>query len=296
MTPTRDLDKRVQVCVGCHVGAPPQAGIPVRDAFHDIMAAGHPRLNFEFGAFLERMPKHWDPSIDETQGPDFDVRAWAIGQVATTRAALKLLEERARASVSDKAPWPEFAEYDCYACHHQLQEETGNANWRQRRGYPGRKPGALPWATWYLPMTRALAECQGEFGSELLTQLNELEKLMHERYPDPNATATQANAIGGLLDRSLDQAVHMNRRSLGRVLADLAELDPPLTDSNWDAAVQLYLALVAFNRSHADEQVRLALGAIFEQLRFPAGYESPPTFHPEPIRAELGKVQPRLGK
>ena len=44
MRPTRELPERAAVCVGCHVGP------PGRDMNHDLIAAGHPRLNFEFAA------------------------------------------------------------------------------------------------------------------------------------------------------------------------------------------------------------------------------------------------------
>src|SRR5262249_7952802 len=44
---------RVRACAGCHVGE------PGREVNHDLIAAGHPRLNFELTAFEAAMPKHW---------------------------------------------------------------------------------------------------------------------------------------------------------------------------------------------------------------------------------------------
>jgi hypothetical protein len=32
---------------------------------HDLIAAGHPRLNFEFNAYFESLPAHWDRRTDE---------------------------------------------------------------------------------------------------------------------------------------------------------------------------------------------------------------------------------------
>ena len=55
---TRDISSRANVCVRCHVGGPD------RDVNHDLIAAGHPRLNFEFAAFMANLPKHWDNSAD----------------------------------------------------------------------------------------------------------------------------------------------------------------------------------------------------------------------------------------
>src|SRR5205823_3686488 len=45
MTDTQSLAGRAQLCARCHVGA---AGM---DVDHDLLAAGHPRLSFEFAAF-----------------------------------------------------------------------------------------------------------------------------------------------------------------------------------------------------------------------------------------------------
>ena len=57
-----DLGNQARVCAGCHVGAPPgeSHGLahPARDLNHDLMAAGHPRLTFEFTAHRANMPPH----------------------------------------------------------------------------------------------------------------------------------------------------------------------------------------------------------------------------------------------
>ena len=64
---TKDLTRRSSVCVGCHVGEHSGGGLSVRDVNHDLIAAGHPRLNFEFSASLENMPSHWNEK-DENAG------------------------------------------------------------------------------------------------------------------------------------------------------------------------------------------------------------------------------------
>ena len=82
-------------------------------------------------------------AIDEAQ-------AWRVGQVVSAEAALRLLIGRATAAKEKAQPWPEFAEYDCYACHHGLQ----GPSWRQKRGYAGRVPGSLRWNDWSRCATR----------------------------------------------------------------------------------------------------------------------------------------------
>ena len=45
---------------------------------------------------------------------------------------------------SQNGIWPEYAELDCFACHHNLV--AAKDSWRQERGYagPGRRPGNAP--------------------------------------------------------------------------------------------------------------------------------------------------------
>ncbi|HEY2881635.1 MAG TPA: multiheme c-type cytochrome, partial [Pirellulales bacterium] len=60
MKNTADIDARAKVCVGCHVGQPDADGKPWRDVNHDLIAAGHPRLNFDFAAYMATLPPHWN--------------------------------------------------------------------------------------------------------------------------------------------------------------------------------------------------------------------------------------------
>ena len=111
MNDTQSLVGRAQLCARCHVG---EAGM---DVDHDLIAAGHPRLHFEFAAFHAHMPRHWPDTKDHAGKHDFEARAWAIGQLATAHAALKLLAHRAGDAGK---PWPEFAEHDCLGAQFQI--------------------------------------------------------------------------------------------------------------------------------------------------------------------------------
>src|SRR5262249_48335933 len=140
-----------------------EGSVPVRDVNHDLIAAGHPRLNFEFAAFQANMPKHWEPTADEKK-PEYEFKSWAVGQAASAKAALDLLAYRAG---HESQPWPEFTEYGCFACHHDLgaskDKDKGYVDWRQTpEHYKGRRPGALPWGTWYFALLPAALESQGD--------------------------------------------------------------------------------------------------------------------------------------
>jgi Cytochrome c554 and c-prime len=209
-------------CVGCHVGAPPDRDYPLRDVNHDMIAAGHPRLNFEFDSYLANMPAHWRAR------PTSDGKLWSVGQVVSAQAALDLLAHRAEAG-----PWPEFAEYDCYACHHSLTSPS----WRQNARHNAR-PGSLPWGTWYFAMPRELA---GDPRA-----LADLQR--HMQFPSPARAeaATKAKAARASLDLLLPRANETLARQ--RVVDRFAKGEMKLEPS-WDAAEQMYLALLALRPS-----------------------------------------------
>ena len=92
-TYTKNVVHRVELCASCHVGQDARDGFPLRDVNHDLIAAGHPRLNFEFAAYQENQPKHWNdnkPAAAEAAA-DFPARAWALGQLVSAKAALELV-------------------------------------------------------------------------------------------------------------------------------------------------------------------------------------------------------------
>lgn len=121
MTKLFDLGERAVACAGCHVGAPadPSRGYPVRDMNHDMIAAGHPRLNFDFATYQHSLPKHWREKDDS---PEFEVRASLIGRTASLEMACRLSHDRLERSKAkeSRTPWPEFAESQCVSCHHSL--------------------------------------------------------------------------------------------------------------------------------------------------------------------------------
>ncbi len=303
---TKDPVSRANICVRCHVGGPD------RDVNHDLIAAGHPRLNFEYHAFMANLPRHWNDNRDRerlqtepqsmaTQPADYEARLWAIGQVATARAALGLLEQRVRRSTQDQltgrpeqvasvhawrqgpiAPaWPELAEYSCYSCHHDIKGPRTATNDPGRRKRP---LGSLPWGTWYFSEVQSKLFSQAGSGLPALDAAVEpVRQAMEKPVALPKEVAAQFSVNGDLVD--------LSRKSLGkrfslsdieRWLTALGELPPPET---WDEATQRYLALNALAQSHrkfAGQSKKLDYGAIDrdleamrKRLQFEPGYQSP---------------------
>ena len=143
--PTKNLVARTLKCASCHVGD------GEREVNHDLIAAGHPRLAFEAARFHYQPDyrKHWS---ERTPQPDFEIRAWVVGQAATLRTAAELLRSRTeRAAAGDNStPWPEFEGLSCYACHQKVGEAklrgtVGMINSRAQACPDGKSGRIPPW-------------------------------------------------------------------------------------------------------------------------------------------------------
>ena len=129
MYDTRDLIKRSERCLSCHLGT------PEKFVDHEMIAAGHPDLTFELNLFSSVMPMHWkEPQDNAWRG----VQVWGVGEAVQLQKGLERLARRA-----SSASWPEYGELDCFACHHSLTKPEDS--WRQELGYAGRTPGVPAW-------------------------------------------------------------------------------------------------------------------------------------------------------
>jgi hypothetical protein len=247
MTPLEDPAQLIEVCVGCHLGAPPDSTTKLRrEVNHDLLAAGHPPLRLELRDLLAHLSPHWREQWTAGQA----AKVWAAGQLGTTRAALRVLQDRAARSAE---VWPEFAEYDCLACHHALGET-------RPRGLGGR-PGTLPWGTWYFSMPKALAALPAPWGrQELLPLLDQLAQEMARPRPNPQAVEKQAAALQDELtawQANLRDAA-FTPQQLTELLRVLARDDQKLGQAAWASADQLYLALNGLHCSLHPPQEKLA--------------------------------------
>jgi hypothetical protein len=280
MNDLSSLAGRARVCAGCHVGAAADEknGLPLRDMNHDHIAAGHPRLTFEFGAFLAHEPRHWN---EKKAGPDFEARAWLVGQVVAAEAALNLLADRAKNSQAKDRPWPEYAEYDCYACHHRLEPDS----WRRERGYPKGHPGRLLPSRWSPGLLDAVGQFVGAKGGRFPPGL---EAALRRPFPRPAEVEKQArdasDSLAGLADAlermSLppDRVAEL-RKTLARRGAAAFDAKRPAREISWDEAEQLALGILALLEAEGNADLKPRARALHDQLRFPADHDSNPGFH-----------------
>ncbi len=94
-----------EACLRCHLGT------PERRVDHGLLAAGHPPLAFSLDYFARNMPRHW--TVHAGNAGWAGARPLVAGDAAATHAAARLM--RADAA---RGGWPDFATFDCAACHH----------------------------------------------------------------------------------------------------------------------------------------------------------------------------------
>ena len=306
LKPTKDLAYRAEMCATCHVGDAATG----KDANHDLYAAGHPRLNFEFSAYLAQYPRHWDVKDDKARYPDYEARVWELGQATCARASLELLAKRAEsAAKKDKdAVWPEFAEYDCFACHKTLRPDSP----RQQAGYDGRVPGLLPWGTWTWATAQPFAKHTN--ADSISKQVADLRKEMERATPRP----AEVSKLSAELLKStnawrarLVQSGRIEPASLRSFMEQLLPSDASRIDSlTWDEATQMYLALDALSRGRVELEPRRPLPPDFSrglrdlrqelvnafQSPSAAGssLESPANFEPAKLKDALGALRTNL--
>ena len=240
-----DLPSRAAVCVRCHVGSPPTGTAPLRDVDHDLIAAGHPRLNFDFATYQRSMPPHWaerDRRKHEGLPPNFEERAWSAGRLAEMEASLDLLSYRSDLKASH--PWPEFTEFNCYDCHHDLAVDGhkpdaaggGRGRFGWYRGGELRLLGAKEPVTAFLTAIGTPAPDQAK---------------VHELVP----------AVRSSLKAPPD--------SPAELLAFIAAAETKHPRPNWDQAAWTYQALVAveIDRRGRGQKSSAELDAEFDRLR-----------------------------
>jgi hypothetical protein len=270
--PTKDLLTRARLCVECHVGSGD------RDVNHDLIAAGHPRLNFEYSSYLAIYPRHWDERTDRARHPDHQARTWALGQLVSAQAALDLLAHRAG---DESKPWPEFAEYDCFACHKNLSGARS-----QPRKPQGGRLGGIPWGSWYYPLLeQALPFANGGAEDKVLTRIADVRAEMNRPRPRQAQATALARTAAGQLNFPIERlmlATTLDPAAMRRRLTAVLENGAGGTEGNWDRATQRYLGLAALYHALGDlgpglcdPTLRNYLERLADQLAFPVGQESP---------------------
>ncbi len=253
MFDVRDPVKRATMCMGCHVGdATPFENTGVgRVVTHEMYAAGHPPLpGFEVTAFSEQLPKHWRNNKDKTaqvreqlkidpNDSEFELAKLSLlGSVVGLKQTARMLESQTKSAA---AAWPELAQFDCSACHHDLKSPS----WRQQRGFPGipGRPEMHAWPSTLLDVaiTATLGDAKSK---DALSQYHtKLDKLHHAFDAQPFGKPADIGAAATDLETCLNQLLSQMKTAkftqpaLKKLLQDLCGLGKKLPD--YDSARQI---------------------------------------------------------
>jgi hypothetical protein len=274
MYDTRDLTKRSEKCLSCHLGS------EEKSVDHEMIAAGHPDLYFELDSFSAVMPRHWkepgEPGEPENSDPWYDVRELTTGQAVQLRRSLLRLESRAHGKY-----WPEYSELQCYACHHSLTSPENS--WRQAHGYSGRRPGDPPWnPSRYTIFHEVVFQAGGDSAEKLDSELARLGQLMSQLNPDRDAVAAAAGnsaRLVGDLSAKVDAMANDSAsalRLLRKISGDADNISAQGEHAAAQAAMAVQSLFVAYERNEKfprSAELRAAISALFQDLQDPSAYD-----------------------
>ena len=274
MFDTKDLVRRTEKCASCHVGTAAQV------VDHELIAAGHPDLVFDLEAFSAAMPRHWPDAAPED--PWRSVRAWSVGQIVVLREGLdRLARNAAGPSGTD------FVELDCFSCHHSLTR--AEESWRQADGYPGRRPGEVPWNHARVAVARLLARVlDPAAGEQLDTAIAQLDTLVSARPARAGDLAARVTSLRPALDALTERAATAPldaaavRRLILAITGDAQRIAASGERSAEQAAMSLEVLVSAYvkaGRGVDAAAARAALDRLLRQLQNPSAYD-PRTFAP----------------
>lgn len=307
----RDPLRRATMCLECHSGSGD------RQVDHDLIAAGHPRLFFEYSAFNNSPGRgvrwHWHWANRESGDVRGIARArdWAIGQVANAVSALDLLASRA-GRPAGKGDWPELAEFDCYACHQDLSPTQSVQNKRVAAPWTNKPTpeGALAWNAWSYVMLHRLAKALEESGAasarevqwdQLAQHLREIDARMVKSYGKAEdgeraEIAQHASSAARILQSWIPAVRKMSENSdwIATTRERILTEDSRLAELSWDAAAQLYLSLGALSLAldelgieRPSDPARKEYRQMAEILGFPKSLDSPKNFSMDDFRTKL---------
>jgi Cytochrome c554 and c-prime len=283
MYDTKDVVKRTEKCLTCHLGT------AEKFVDHEMIAAGHPDLVFDLDAFSAAMPRHWRESSDAD--PFGSVRTFGVGQLVHLGAALDRLGRRVKGPV-----WPEYAELDCFACHHSLTRPEDS--WRQAQGYERRaRPGNPPLnVARYVTARRVLEAWDPSAASDLDATMTRLQIEASRLRVKEEEVATLARQARTIVDRGISRGVAATptAESTSKLLQSLLEDAPAIAERGERAAEQTAMAVetLATALSRAKGQDPTALKRTFAELF--EQFESPSSYDPRKFVAAIRKIESSL--
>jgi len=205
------------------------------------------------------------------------------------RSSLERLARRVQGSV-----WPEYAELDCFACHHNVTRPEDS--WRQSIGYANRRPGnpALNLSRWTTArhVLRALDPASAEELAGTMTAIaREGSKLRVDTEQVVGLTA-KARAT---LDRAIVRAIAAkpDASTAQRLLRGIASDAEEIALRGERAAEQAAMAMETLYSASAARESNAAVRGAFDELF--QQFQSPSTYDPRRFIAQVRKIEASLG-
>jgi len=265
MRNTRDLVGRTETCLSCHLGD------ETKSVDHEMIAAGHPDLYFELNSFTAAMPRHWK---ETDKDPWIDLRALATGQ------GVQLRENLRRISREAKNFWPEYAELDCFACHHNLV--AAKDSWRQARGYPDRRPGNPPWnSSRYVVFRVILNQVDHDSAARLDASLKRVDELVSDIRADPAQISQAATSAAVTVDEIARRmpGLQLDGAAGWRLIKAITASSDRIAGAGERAAEQatmvldsLFIACNSGAKVNNAQQIGGAVSALFKLVENPSAY------------------------
>jgi hypothetical protein len=289
---------RTKKCLSCHLGSYEDGNVLT----HAMYAAGHPPLpGIEVSTFSAAMPNHWEYLREKRQGRRPEVRkaleaAFALDKLEHTelvavsglvplRESVRLFAAQAGSDSKTDLPgarWPDFARFDCYACHHDVNRPS----WRQTRGFPG-APGRPPAPSW--PSALVALGVEAANPDRAKSRLAEYDRklgdfhraLAAQPFGNKDRAVSAAKALASWTDEVLGDLgkTTIGRASALRMLGRICRVERSEVP-DYDAARQLFWAF----------------RAIYGELEPGAGPDSPAERVLRRMDEELGFSLPSAGK
>lgn len=281
MYDTKDLVKRTEKCLTCHLGT------AEKFVDHEMIAAGHPDLVFDLEAFSSAMPRHWRASTDAD--PYAPVRSFSVGQLVHLRSSLDRLAQRIKGPI-----WPEYGELDCFACHHNLTR--ADDSWRQSLGYANRRPGNPPLNTARWTTARhVLAAMDAGAAEELTGVIAAIAREASRLRPDADQVVGLVGKARGILDRGVSRAVaaRPDAAVAARLLRAIAGDAEDIARQGERAAEQAAMAMETLYSASAPRDSNPAVRAAFDELF--QQFQSPSSYDPRRFVAQVRKIEVVLG-
>jgi len=256
-----------------------------------MIAGGHPDLVFELDAFSAAMPRHWREAAD---GDAYaSVRTFAVGQLTHLRASFDRLSRRVKGPI-----WPEYAELDCFACHHSLTRPEDS--WRQANGYEHRARPGLPQlqVSRYLTARRVLAAYDGQAEHDLASVMDKLQIETSRLTVKPDEVVALANEARAIVDRGVGKALasQPSAEVTSSMLRAIYTDAPQIAERGERAAEQAAMAAetltaaLAKSRGQDPMAAKPAFNELFKE------FESPSSYDPRRFAAAMKKVESATGR